>query len=86
MNIEASHLRISISKMGKTTVDLSFPAHCARWIMEMIPDDLLVKIRRKGIPLDAIQDRLFNMPVLSPCDLFHLEDIEEEKKIKVWLE
>lgn len=81
---EASHLRVQVNREANTVVDVALPARSARWLIELIPDDVISKIREEGIPLNEIQENLNQVSVLTPCDIFTLR--EPTREVKVWLE
>lgn len=82
--VKAKHLKILITKDEVAVVDLSMPARCARWIIELVPSELLSKIKERGIDLEIIQAKFIAQEELYPCELFEL--VLPEKKIKIWLE
>jgi hypothetical protein len=43
---EASQLRVTVLKNNELAVDTALPAHSARWLVDLIPDDVLEKISR----------------------------------------
>lgn len=80
----ASALRVTVAKMGIVTVDVSLPAGSARWLIDLIPDDVMTKIREEKIPIDNIQEDLKIKDVLKPQKIFILT--ETEREVQVWLE
>jgi hypothetical protein len=81
---KASVLRVKVSKENSTLVDVSLPARSAGWLMDLIPDDVILKIKSEGIPLESIQADLASMPELYPQKIFNLQD--QSRNIDVWLE
>lgn len=81
---EAEHLRVQVSRDHRTVVDVALPARSARWLMDVIPGDVIGKIKEEGIPIEEIQDYLSQAAVLNPCPIFTLE--EPTRVVKVWLE
>jgi len=81
---EASSLRVAVIREQVTTVDVALPARSARWLIDLIPEDVVLKIRAEGIPLDAIQSDLAERDRLFAQDIFSL--VEPERTVKVWLE
>lgn len=81
---EAAHLRVQVNRDLKTVVDVTLPARSARWLMDVIPDDVIVKIKEEGIPISEIQEYLSQATTLVPCPIFTLE--EPARVVKVWLE
>ena len=82
----ASHLRVTVTRGGDKTVDVSLPARSARWLIDLIPDDVVEKIRSEGIPLEDIQADLAARADdgLVPQKIFTLE--ESQRTVTVWLE
>lgn len=80
----AEHLRVRVTKNKETTVDVALPAHSARWLMELIPDDVLNQICREGIPIEKIQDDLSKEEKLFSGEIFTLT--EAHRIIEVWLQ
>lgn len=81
---EAQNLRVRVSKNGEERVDVALPARSARWLMELIPSDVMSQIYAEGIPIDSIQTELAQLPELFPCRIFDLSDTE--RRVEVWLE
>ena len=80
----ASELRVVVDKGGETTVDVSLPARSARWLLDLIPTEVVTKIRAEGIPIESIQENLSSDSQLVPQKIFTLE--EPLRRVKVWLE
>lgn len=80
----ASHLRVTIIRGLITTVDVTLPAGSARWLIDLIPDDVIDKIKAEGIPIDDIQLDLAKSRVLVPQKIFSLA--EPDRAVQVWLE
>lgn len=83
-NSIAQYLRVTVDKCSERIVDVALPAGSARWLIELIPNDVVDKIRAEGIPLDSIQDELAQRPILNPQEIFTLK--EPERVVNVWLE
>ncbi len=81
---EAAQLRVTVLRNQEVTVDVALPARSARWLIELIPDDVMKKIRAEGIPIDDIQGELAQRLVLNPRKIFTL--IETHRTVAVWLE
>lgn len=81
---EASQLRVRITKNDIVTVDVTLPAGSARWLIDLIPEDVMTKIRAELIPIDSIQDTLAQSQKLFPQDIFELK--EPLRQVKVWLD
>ena len=80
----AQHLRVTVDKNRDRVVDVALPAHSARWLIDLIPDDVIAKIRAEGVPLDDIQKELSQRAELMPQKIFKLT--EPERSVEVWLE
>lgn len=80
----ANLLRVVVKKSGEVKVDVSLPAQSARWLIELIPGDVVLSIKNEGIPLDSIQKELSTREVLQPQQIFQLN--EPHRQIDVWLE
>lgn len=81
---EASELRVTVSRNSEVTVDVALPARSARWLIELIPNDVVVKILAEGIPLEEIQKDLAERDILNPQSIFTLQ--EPHREVRVWLE
>ncbi len=80
----ASNLRVEVQKQGQVAVDVTLPAKSARWLISVIPSEVLDKIRDEKIPIDLIQEDLAASETLYAQSLFSLQDAE--RKVTVWLE
>jgi hypothetical protein len=81
---EAMYLRVAVTKNNDRVVDVTLPARSARWLLELIPEDVNIKIREEGIPIDDIQDDLAKRKELIPQKIFKLT--ETHREVEVWLE
>ena len=81
---EATQLRVTVRRGEDETVNVALPARSARWLVDLIPADVIQKIRDEQIPLDAIQDDLARSDKLVPHRIFEL--IEPDRAVTVWLE
>jgi hypothetical protein len=81
---EATYLRVAVVKNAETVVDVSLPARSARWLIELIPEDVITTIKNEGIPIDDIQDDLSKRKELKPQKIFKL--VETHREVEVWLE
>lgn len=81
---EAQHLRVEVKRNNETIVDVFLPARSARWLIDLIPNDVITKIREEGIPIDFIQEDLAKREVLYAEKIFTL--VEEHREVNVWLE
>ena len=80
----ASNLRVLVKKCGKKIVDVWLPAHSARWLMDLIPEEVLEKIHQEQIPIVEIQKELEKQKILMAREIFKLN--EEHRSVHVWLE
>jgi hypothetical protein len=80
----AAHLRVTVRKEQTVTVDVSLPARSAGWLIELIPGDVVSKIKEEGIPLEEIQADLASRAELAPQKIFEL--VERHRSVSVWLE
>ncbi|MDX9731440.1 MAG: hypothetical protein RBT63_06695 [Bdellovibrionales bacterium] len=83
-NGEAGNLHVRVMKNGDETVRVALPAQSARWLIDLIPADVVRKIREESIPIDDIQKELQENPVLYPRKIFNLK--EDHREVDVWLE
>lgn len=81
---EAKNLRVEVSRNQEVVVDVALPAQSARWLIDLIPDDVIRKIKDEGIPIERIQEDLSQQDKLVPVSIFEL--IESHRKVSVWLE
>ncbi len=81
---EARHLNVRVVRDGEERVLVSLPAKSARWLIELIPQDVVDKIYEEKIPLEQIQKDLAEMKRLIPHKIFLLE--EDERSVSVWLD
>lgn len=82
--VEARNLRVQVVKNGEERVNVYLPARSARWLIDLIPEDVLARIHEEGIPIERIQDELKNAENLIPAPIFIVE--ESVRTVKVWLE
>ena len=80
----AKNLRVTVTREAVRTVDVYLPADSARWLIELIPENVLTKIRAEGIPIERIQDDLAARAQLTPQPIFSLS--EAHRSVDVWLE
>jgi hypothetical protein len=80
----ASELRVRVVRNNEVRVDVTLPANSARWLIDLIPGDVVDKILEEKIPLHEIQDDLAKMKSLHPQPIFEL--VEPERSVIVWLE
>lgn len=80
----AQHLRVRVMRDGEQRVLVTLPAKSARWLMEVIPEDVQNKIRAEEIPLDDMMAELHGETVHYPRQIFTLS--EAHRQIDVWLE
>ncbi|MDR3606800.1 MAG: hypothetical protein P4M08_05385 [Oligoflexia bacterium] len=79
----AKELRVTVIRDGERKVDVALPAASARWLIELIPEDVLARIREEGIPIDDIQKDLAKREVFRPQKIFVLT--EPHRTVEVWL-
>ncbi len=77
------HLRVRVEEACHVKVDLTFRASAAEFLSDLIPEDLLEKLRARSIDLDTIVARTVQKQ-FAPGELFQL--LEGTKKVSVWLE
>jgi|GEM_PF-972778 len=80
----ADHLHVRVVRDGEERVAVALPAQSARWLIELIPGDVVDKIRREEIPLDEILDGLKSQKVLFQRKIFSMQD--SARQVDVWLE
>lgn len=80
----AKYLRVRVIKNQVTTVDVFLPAQSANWLIDLIPEHIVNKIREENIPLELIQENIKKQKVKYQQIIFKL--IDQEKNILVWLE
>jgi hypothetical protein len=80
----AKNLMVRVVRDGEERVRVALPSRSARWLIELIPADVVRKIREEEIPLDAITDDLNKQDVLYPRAIFSLN--EAHRQVQVWLE
>ena len=81
---EANSLRVTVHKQNEKTVDVSLPARSARWLIDLIPENVLDRIHQEGIPLEDIQKELAQCPRLEPQEIFEMN--HPNGSVRVWLE
>lgn len=80
----ASQLVVRVVRDGDERVRVSLPARGARVLMDLIPSDVLARIREEQIPIDDMMLELRNEPVLLCRQIFTLR--EAHREVDVWLE
>lgn len=80
----AKHLMVKVMRDGEERVNVALPARSARWLIELMPDDVVEKVRAEEIPLDAMMEDLREQESLYPRPIFSLE--EPHRQVLVWLE
>ena len=80
----ARNLMVLVVRDGEERVRVALPSRSARWLIELIPTDVVRKIRAENIPLDAITAELNAQEVLYPRAIFSLQ--EPDRQVEVWLE
>jgi hypothetical protein len=80
----ARHLMVLVVRDGEERVRVALPSRSARWLIELIPSDVVKRIREEEIPLDDIAVELNGQQELYPREIFSLQ--EQNRQITVWLE
>lgn len=80
----ASNLMVRVVKAGEERVRVALPARSARWLIDLIPDDVVARIREEDIPLEALALDLSQQGVLYPREIFTLQ--EAHRSVQIWLE
>lgn len=80
----ADNLMVRVVRNGEERVLVALPARSARWLLELIPDDVVNKIREEEIPIDDITRDIGQTDVLYPGQIFSLS--ESGREVHVWLE
>lgn len=80
----ARNLMVRVVRDGEERVLVSLPSKSARWLIELIPADVVRRIREEEIPLEAITEDLNRQEVLYPHAIFSLH--ESHRQVQVWLE
>ncbi len=80
----AKNLMVRVVRDGEERVRVALPSRSARWLIELIPADVVAKIYAEDIPLDAITRDLNEQVVLYPRPIFSLT--EAHRQVDVWLE
>lgn len=80
----AKNLMVRVIRDGEERVSVALPAKSARWLIELMPDDVVEKVRAEKIPVDAIMLDLQEQGELYPRPIFSLT--EANRQVEVWLE
>lgn len=80
----ARNLMVLVVRNGEERVRVALPSRSARWLIELIPADVVTRIREEEIPLEAITEDLNRQEVLYPRPIFSLD--EPDRQVTVWLE
>lgn len=80
---EAQSLRIRLTEEGETKIELLFRAQVTPALRELVPDDVLPMLERRGLDVDAIA-RAAVEAGLPRGELFGGED--GTKQVRIWLE
>ncbi|MDX2182910.1 MAG: hypothetical protein SFW08_02890 [Gemmatimonadaceae bacterium] len=80
----AQHLMVRVVRDGEERVRVALPARSARWLLEVIPPDVVRRIREEEIPIDSMAELLQRGDALYPGELFALRDANRD--VAVWLE
>ncbi len=80
----ARNLMVRVVRDGEERVRVSLPARSAKWLIDIIPDEVVRKIRAEDIPLDALAIELHQAEELFPRSIFSMQ--EEHRQVEIWLE
>ncbi len=80
----AKNLMVTVVRDGEERVRVSLPARSAKWLIDIIPDDVVKRIRAEDIPLDALAIELHRAEELFPRSIFSLR--ESNRQVEIWLE
>ncbi|MCC6930503.1 MAG: hypothetical protein IT359_16065 [Gemmatimonadaceae bacterium] len=80
----AKNLMVRVVRDGEERVSVALPARSARWLIEVMPNDVVQKVRAEEIPIDAIMADLQQEAELYPCSIFSLS--KSNRQVEVWLE
>lgn len=80
----AKNLMVRVVRDGEERVRVALPSRSAKWLIELIPADVVKKIHEEEIPLEAITANLNSQEVLYPRPIFSLN--ESHRQVEVWLE
>jgi hypothetical protein len=75
---------VRVVRDGEERVRVALPSRSAKWLIELIPADVVRKIREEAIPLDEITEDLNRQEILYPRAIFSLS--EPGREVTVWLE
>ena len=81
----AQHLRVRVSRAGKTHVALSFPAIAVDELESLMDAELQDRIARAGYDVKKLS-RAARQNGYAPQTIFDLAETETERGVKVWLE
>ncbi len=80
----ARNLMVRVVRDGEERVLVSLPSTSAHWLIELIPADVVARIREEQIALDAITEELNRTEQLYPRPFFLLTN--SYRQVDVWLE
>ncbi len=80
----AKNLMVRVVRDGEERVRVALPSRSAKWLIELIPADVVKQIHEEEIPLEAITADLNQQDVLYPRPIFSLNDAH--RQVEVWLE
>lgn len=80
----ARNLMVRVVRDGEERVRVSLPARSAKWLIDIIPDAVVAKIRAEDIPLDALAVELSEAEELFPRSIFSMQ--EPDRQVEIWLE
>lgn len=79
----SKYLKVRVSQGGKTLVEVTLKAQLAARLREVMPDDVLGKVARHGIDVEALSAQA-SAAQFAPRELFCLD--VDSKRYLVWLE
>jgi len=81
----AKHLRIEIYRGGVRKVSLTLPASSVEDLPEVMGEDVVEKVSDQDIDLDEIV-RSARRNGYAPMELFRIDDPQDDKSVRVWME
>lgn len=81
----AKYLRIEVRRNGQRKVWLTMPGACVEDLSGIMDEDVIAKVTEQGVDLDAIV-RDARRSGYAPMELFTLDDPEQDKTVRVWMD
>ncbi len=81
----AKCLRIDVYRDGERKVALTLSANAVEDLDQLMDDEIKARIEKRGIDIAAIV-RETRQAGYAPRELFHLQEPDENRQIRVWLE